>query len=75
MYRYRQLTDEVSIPFQCYVFHLYVGVRAGGGIGRNCKLLTQLPRYIVTRFYRCDTGRFIQLSQDILILKVETQHF
>ena len=22
--------------FQCYVFHLYVGVRAGGGIGNSC---------------------------------------
>lgn len=29
-----QQASDMSVPvFQCYMFHMYVGVRAGGGIG------------------------------------------
>lgn len=29
----RAVTPRTVSPLQCYMFHMYVGVRAGGGIG------------------------------------------
>ena len=34
---------SVDFCFQCYVFHLYVGVRAGGGIGDEIDSATGDP--------------------------------